>query len=142
MLPWFLSLSLLVDWKKDRRRMAIMKLSSFPVPLEEYWHHILQKTSQSIMCNHLCSSFPPDSSPVGEAGFNSTHLTEYERGFQWAQRLVPRKCQGEDSNRGSLAPNPCTYLLFLLVPCFPITCIREGSSHPPGSSSNQFCRKG
>lgn len=101
---WLQPASLLVDWKKDRRKVAVMTLSSFPVPLEEYCHHILQKTSQSVIFNR--NSFPPDSRLVGELGLNNTYVTEQERDLQWAQRPVPRKCQGESLNRGTFAPNP------------------------------------
>ena len=56
-----------------------MILSSFPVQLEEYWHHALQKAPQSMKCKHLGSSFPPESSTIAQPGVNGTHLTEQEK---------------------------------------------------------------
>ena len=125
MLLWFLSLSLLDDWKeKDRRRMAIMILSSFPVQLEEYWHHALRKDPQSMKCKHLGSSFPPDSSAITQPGVNGTHLTEQERDV-----LQPK---GESLGmlwRGfkhRFSPSKTLHICFdPVAPCIWITWTRE-----------------
>ena len=65
-----------------------MILSSFPVQLEEYWHHTPQKAPHSMKCKHLGSSFPPDSSAIAQTRVNSTHLTQQERDVLQTQMRV------------------------------------------------------